>query len=344
MKIKSKCDGCGGSLKFDPDRQGLYCENCGTLLTVETKRYVKSKFLENDSKPVSQDGADVNLKCESCGASLNVGDVIETTCPYCGSHQINCIDDGLEYIPDSIIPFAISKERAKNIFSNWLKKRKFAPKNLNKKAILSEMKGMYFPCWLYDYKVHSSYRGVGVTEHRDSEGNTHYSRKSFSGHRDNYYSNQIEPANGMLDTFNIEQFRDYTSVPQHEYDSAYVLGFLTANNDITVAKAFEREKKQKSFEMQDIIKASLPYDRVENFVCNTTFTDVLWSYTLLPLWVCDYDYKGKQYRFLINGKTGSIIGKAPKSKLKIASTIFGILFGATAIVLLIMYLTRLRVF
>lgn len=338
MKVKNKCEGCGGNLKFNPDKQGLYCENCGSVTPIEYKPFVKKKFLTADSSPKKQQSTAVNLKCESCGANLNINDVIETTCPYCGSHQINCVDDGLEYIPDSIIPFGVSRARAENIFKLWIKKRKFAPNNLKTNAILGEMKGMYFPCWLYDYKTSSVYQGVGVNTRRDNDGNTYEVRKPVSGTRNNMYFNQIEPANDMLDTFNIEQFRDYTSIPQHEYNSSFVLGFLTANNTCRVVPAFEREKKQKAYEIEDQIKTSLPYERIDNFRCTTTFSDVMWSYTLLPLWVCDYEYKKKKFRFLINGKTGSIVGKAPKSGWKIFFTTLGVLLGVGAIIFLIMYL------
>lgn len=334
MKTKNKCVGCGGSLRFNPDKGGLYCENCGSVTPIDTPLFRKYKLLVNDSCPVRQEGADVSLKCESCGANLNVGEVIDTTCPYCGSHQVNCVNDGLEYIPDSIIPFAISKHKANLIFKLWIKKRKFAPNKLKKIDISSEMKGMYFPCWLYDYKTITEYQGIGVREYTDNDGNTHTTRKRISGSRPGSYVNEIEPANDMLGSFNIEQFKDYTGIAQHEYDSGYVLGFLTANNTNKVVDAFAREQKQKQVQIEEDIKTSLGYDRYENFMSRTSFFEVKWSYTLLPLWVCDYEFNKKKYRFLINGRTGSIVGKAPKSPLKILSLVSGILIGVVGVVLL----------
>ena len=334
----SKCMGCGGSLKYSPDDKALACENCGAKTPLPEKGFLKSKFLSADSIPDKQGEGTGSVKCISCGAILNVGEVIETTCPYCGSHQTAGLHEGLEYNPDSIIPFAISKKKATSIFKLWINKRKFAPNALKKKANIENMKGIYFPCWLYDYKTSTYYSGVGVKEYKDSDGNTRTTRKNISGNVAGVYTNEIEPANDMLAEYNIEMFKDYARLEQYEYDSGYILGFTTANNTNGVYDAFGRERKQKTLEIEKNIKRRLGYDRYENFVTKTNFTDVKWSYTLLPLWVCDYEFKNKKYRFLINGKTGAIIGKAPKSGWKIFFLILGILIGVGAFGILAFFL------
>lgn len=335
MKRSGKCENCGGSQKYDPEKQGLACSNCGTVTPINTMEYVKTRFLTRASMPTLNDVTGASLTCENCGASLEAGDIIDTKCPYCGSHQVNSVDDGMKYEPDSIVPFAISRRRAESIFKLWIRKRKFAPNKLKKSNLAKEMRGMYFPCWLYDYNTTTNYTGIGVKEYTDSDGDTHTTRKRISGTRRGNYNNEIEPANDMLDNYNIEMFRDYARLPQHEYDSGYVLGFLTANNTNVVYDAFERERRQKAVAIEEDIKKSLGYDRYEQFSSTTDFTEVMWSYTLLPLWICDYTFKKKKYRFLINGRTGSIIGKAPKSGWKIFFLVLGILIGVGGIGVLI---------
>ncbi len=339
MSIDIKCEGCGGGLKYNPDKQGLHCANCGSVKPIDSPVYTARKPLTAFSAPGKQiNSVDTSLKCESCGAGLNSGDIIDTKCPYCGSHQINAITDGLDFLPDSIIPFTISKEKAKNIFKLWISKRKFAPNKLKKEANLGEIKGVYFPCWLYDYETLTEYNGIGIRESRDSDGDVHISRHRVNGTTPGSYKNQIEPANDMLNDMSIEQFRDYANVEQHEYHSGYLLGFSTANNTNNVTDAFEREKRQKALEIENRIKRQLGYDRYENFTTTTNFMNVTWSYTLLPVWISEYTYGGKTYKFIINGRTGNIVGKAPKSKWKIFFTALGsVLVGALFILLILLF-------
>ena len=94
----------------------------------------------------------------------------------------------MEYIPDSIIPFSISKQKATNLFKLWIKKRKLAPNDLKKKANINSMHGIYLPCWLYDYDTHTQYSGIGVREYRDKDGDTHVVRKRISGEVNNSYN------------------------------------------------------------------------------------------------------------------------------------------------------------
>lgn len=49
-----------------------------------------------------------------------------------------------------------------------------------------------------------------------------------------------------------------------------------------------------------------------------------WSYTLLPVWIITYKYKGKIYPFAINGQTGKLYGSLPAAtdKLVIFSCIW----------------------
>ncbi len=333
-----KCEGCGGSLVYNPDKGGLHCENCGNIQIVQGTVFAKTKFLSAASAPTRQIDAELNSKCEGCGANLNTGDVIDSKCPYCGSHQIKSVTEGLDFVPDSIIPFSVSKRKAEQLFRLWIKKRKFAPNDLKKKLVIDNMKGMYFPCWLYDYKTFTTYTGIGVNEHRDSDGDVHVSRTRLSGTRNGTFQNQIEPASNILEGVSIEEFRDYTYIEQNNFDSKYVLGFTMANPTNNVVACFEREKGQRAVEIEDKIKDSLGYDRYENFVTSTEFQEVKWSYTMLPIWISDYEYKKKKYRILVNGRTGSIVGKAPKSGWKIFFTTLGSILIVGAIGLLIYWL------
>ena len=72
---------------------------------------------------------------------------------------------------------------------------------------------------------------------------------------------------------------------------------------------------------------------------NTQFSDVNSDLCLLPVYVLSYNYRGKLYRFLLNGQTGKTAGDKPLSWQRITIAIVGGLLLVLLIVLLIMALT-----
>ena len=51
---------------------------------------------------------------------------------------------------------------------------------------------------------------------------------------------------------------------------------------------------------------------------------MLATFILLPVWLAAYKYRGKTYRFVVNGRTGRVQGERPYSAWKIA---FAVLIG-----------------
>ena len=42
------------------------------------------------------------------------------------------------------------------------------------------------------------------------------------------------------------------------------------------------------------------------------------KHVLLPVWLAAYRYRGKSFRFVVNGRTGAVEGERPYSAVKIA--------------------------
>ena len=55
------------------------------------------------------------------------------------------------------------------------------------------------------------------------------------------------------------------------------------------------------------------------------------KHVLLPVWLAAYKYRGKTYRFVVNGRTGRVQGERPWSAIKIAlAVIVGLIVAAAA--------------
>ncbi len=69
----------------------------------------------------------------------------------------------------------------------------------------------------------------------------------------------------------------------------------------------------------------MPGDTHRNLNVQTNFSALAYKNALLPVWIAAYDYKGKPYRFLVNGVTGKVSGTAPWSWIKVTLLILTIL-------------------
>ena len=55
------------------------------------------------------------------------------------------------------------------------------------------------------------------------------------------------------------------------------------------------------------------------------------KHVLLPVWLAAYKYRGKTYRFVVNGQTGRVQGERPYSAFKITvALIIGLIIAGIA--------------
>ena len=66
------------------------------------------------------------------------------------------------------------------------------------------------------------------------------------------------------------------------------------------------------------MKFDIGGDRQRITDIDTTVDDITFKHILLPVWLAAYKYRGKTYRFVVNGRTGRVQGERPWSAIKIA--------------------------
>lgn len=169
MEIQSyKCPNCGGGLVFDPKTQKFKCEYCLSAFTEETLKEMEeaARKSEEASKPGGMPEAEkiesqkqaeskmVLYTCPSCGAEIVAQETTASTyCCYC--HNPVVLSGSLDgkYRPDGLIPFEIDKKKAKEIFKNWIQKKKYVPDDFYSPRQMEYLEGIYYPYWMYSCQV-----------------------------------------------------------------------------------------------------------------------------------------------------------------------------------------------
>lgn len=338
MKKTYQCKGCGGHLLFDPESQSLKCEYCQSEVEIfaSKKGYnIKHKYTQTLKFVASKDIGNVYqcLACNTKTSSANEQPI--TRCPSCGNKNLKPIQE-TQLHPMNIIPFSVSKDKASLLYQKWIGSRKFAPNNLKKMARLQKVSGLYAPVYLFDLDATTHYSAQGITEYKRKDGSVKRSSTYINDVEHTEYLNYICSANHKLSSTIFRGMGGYDNAGIVPYSNEYLLGLSGVGTDFTVQQSYADAIEEISYTEQSNIKSrlNLRYDDVDFFRASTKISNVDCGYLYVPLWANHYTYKNKDYHCYINGQTGKIHGKTPKSFWKI----FGLVTGILAAIGVLVYL------
>lgn len=84
-----------------------------------------------------------------------------------------------EYLPQQIIPFAIDRKKAEEIFLENMKKKKFVPHGFFSAKQIEKMNGVYFPYWMVDWRGDTSMEAEATKVRTWRTGDTEYRETQF---------------------------------------------------------------------------------------------------------------------------------------------------------------------
>lgn len=354
-----KCPACGGTMDFNPKTGGLKCPYCD--YEEEIKKAVVSNpeadasdsesakelnFEEAENTANSDWGvATKTVICKSCGAeSVYDTHEIASECPYCGSNQVMEANDSSTMAPGGVVPFKIDQKEAANRFVAWIKGRFFAPKAAKETAKAKNFKGIYLPYWTFDTDTTSTYSGEYGKDRKVKKGDNEEIVTDWyktSGVYKESFDDELVCGTDRHETHMLNGIEPYNTADNKVYKPEYVAGFAAERYTIGLKAAWEMAKdsihSQIESGVDDKIRSEHHADHVRNLHVSSRYANITYKYLLLPVWIANYKYKDKVYKFMVNGQTGKVYGKSPVSALKVAITII-----VTIIVLYALYYFFMR--
>ncbi|MCR4556377.1 MAG: hypothetical protein K5779_00950 [Saccharofermentans sp.] len=139
----TKCPSCGGKLVFEPVEQMLKCDFCGNTYTPE-KLELLSQLPDIDAGAADENEDDkCEIVCNSCGAVLITDkNTAATSCSFCGSPAIISRRLTKQFRPDYLIPFKTTREEAQEKFIEFVKGKKYVPRDYLNKSNLNKIQGI----------------------------------------------------------------------------------------------------------------------------------------------------------------------------------------------------------
>jgi len=340
----NECKNCGGNVFFSPKDKGNVCENCGSVFSVKyDNNVVKKDFAEAKKLNDIASSKMVNVKCDSCGASMVLlKNEIKAVCPYCDSSTINEVGEQKMMDIDGIVPFEFNKDDAFVLFHGKLSASFFANKKIYKNLKKEDVKGVYINAFIFDLNTNIDYKGTfSYTEsYTNSKGErkTKTVYKHVSGSYNRFFENLTVEANSNLHQEEMMQILPYDYSKNVKFDADFTHGYSFEHHnegfEDCIIKAEDIMKKMVSKELLRKYNC----DRVVSLDLKINYIDKKYNYCLLPVYFINNVYKNKTYNVLMNGQNAKL-SKLPKSVAKILLVVFMAIGFVAGIVCLAMFLS-----
>lgn len=324
MEINS-CTNCGGRVEFSPKHKALLCINCGNVYNIDFKHNCQKHSIgwTPDHDKVSKwSECNKSYKCKTCGAQITFSKFdIANNCQYCNMSSLMPMSDLPGLMPEVIIPFKIDKNDAKSEFYSRVKKRKFLPLAFKKNLPRTEIGATYISSFTFACNVNATYSGTRSVSKtvRDSDGRsrtvTEY--ESFSGSIQKYFDNIVVEASDKLTQNDITEIYPYNFAESYDYDDDFVKGYNVGYYNQSVEDAEAVAKGQALKDIERAIRSK--HSSIVSLSIKPVYSNIIYNYALLPVYFINFNYKNKQYTNVMNGQTGVITGKVPRSALQIMS-------------------------
>lgn len=287
------------------------------------------------------------VKCQSCQA-ITVFDPsrVAQRCEFCGSAQIVPYEEIKAPIsPEGLLPFTVPEATVRESLRTWYGNRWFAPNRLKRAAMTDTVRGVYLPYWTFDAQVHADWQAESgyyyyVTEsYRDANGNTqtrqvqHIRWEPSSGMLDHFFDDELVPATRGADPDLLPKIEPFPTKQLTPYAASYVAGWPVEQYQIDLIAAAQAARSRMEAKMQSMCASQVPGDTHQNLQVQADFSGQTFKHLLLPVWLVSFDYGARSFQVLVNGVTGQVAGKYPKSAWKIFFLVLFLLALAGIIVL-----------
>jgi hypothetical protein len=309
------CPKSGGRMSFAPDGQSLTCEYCSRnqkFSPAQPGSAHEKDFLiamataRGHGKPLDQQV----FHCEGCGCEfILLPDQISSTCVYCGSpYVVNWESEEQLLAPDGIIPHAFDQKRALKILAEWVQSNQINPE---RQADLP--RGVYLPLWTFDLGGMIDYVGENLDDSQIQFNSNMPKMIRVSESYPVQVNDLPIPASRKLSAVFLKLIPTFELRGVKPYDPRYLANWPAEVYDIPMAEASldARDQAYKQYK-NDLPNALTPMQLISTSSAKMTVES--FRLNLLPVWMSELPFSGREHLVLINGQNGTVASDLPGKK------------------------------
>jgi len=332
------CEQCGADYTYDPASGTLTCGHCGHTDSIRSGPWKGAALQELDFRaavaaqlPEAEIEVTRVSACPNCAAQVEFDpDTHAKECPFCATPVVTGTGENRHIKPKGVLPFAVEERGARKAMTDWLGGLWFAPNGLKEYARKGRrMQGIYVPYWTYDAQTRSSYTGQRgtvyyVTETFQQDGKTQTRQvakvrwRPVSGRVQRFFDDVLVLASKSLPKRYTDALEPWDLSQLEPYQPQYLAGFRAEAYTVDLEAGFAEAGQKMDRVIERDVRFDIGGDRQRIAHVDTNVSEVTFKHILLPVWLAAYKYRGKTYRFVVNGQSGRVQGERPYSAWKIA--------------------------
>ncbi len=352
---KHACPACGAQAVWDPRKQKLICTYCGT----ESPYEIDSDSGEIREIPLVKTLREMpeelrgwkaekrTVKCRSCQAiSVFDPERVGQNCEFCGSPELVDYEEIKAPIrPQSLLPFKVSETQVRERIRSWYASKWFAPGKLKSRALVDTVRGVYLPYWTFDAQTYcrwwaqAGYYYYTTETYTDSQGRRqtrrvrHVRWEPASGRLEHFFDDEPVSGSRGVDVALLKSVEPFPTRDLVPYDTAYLSGFVVEHYQVVLLEAAQQARESMMDQLRSMCASQIPGDTHRNLQIFPEFSGETFKHILVPVWLLTYDYGRRKFQVVVNGSTGQIAGRYPKSFWKIFLLVLAILIVVLTFVL-----------
>jgi len=341
-RSKFSCPACGGEATWNPAKQALVCAFCGTTSPAQLEvspsgeEIIREHDLATALRSIPKDrrgwqAPKTSVRCQSCQAiSVFDPERVGQRCDFCGSAALVPYEDIQEaFRPESLLPMKVSETQVRDDIRKWYSSRWFAPNKLKSRALTDTVKGLYIPYWTFDAQVHADWTAESgyyyyVTEtYRDANGQTKTRQvrkirwQPSAGSLDHFFDDELVSASRGVEADLLHRIEPFPTKDLVPYDAGFLSGWVVERYQIDLVAAAQHARERMDAATERLCAAQVPGDTHRNLRVRAAYSEQTFKHILAPLWLLTYTYGARAFQVMVNGYTGIIAGRYPKSWIKI---------------------------
>jgi len=338
------CEACGADLRFQPGQEMLVCDHCGhaQAIPAATGRGTAKGLTELDlgaglraDLPLEASEEVRTLTCPNCAALIEFhGAEHATECPFCATPVV--VDAGAARMlkVQAVAPFKLTEAEARAALGRWLGRLWFAPGGVTEYARRGRrLTGVYSPFWTFDADTKSTYTGqrgdayyetewVTVTRNGKTARESRQVRKirwhHVKGRVARAFDDVLVLAARSLPRAHTDALKPWDLGALVPYSPDFLAGFTAEGYTVPLSEGHDIARAEMAQVIHSDVRRDIGGDEQRVDEVHTDWRDESFKHILLPVWTAAYKYRGRSFRFVVNGQTGKVKGERPYSWVKIS--------------------------
>ena len=213
--------------------------------------------------------------------------------------------------------------------TDWLGSLWFAPNGLQDYARKGRtLSGIYVPYWTFDADTKSNYTGQRGTHYYETktvmrDGKRQQVRvqktrwRATRGRVARFFDDVLVLGSRSLPKQYTDGLEPWDLSAMEPYQPQYLAGFRAEGYQDELEDAFKEARGHMDRVIHRDVKFDIGGDAQRVGSVDTDIGTLTFKHVLLPVWMAAYKYRGRTYRFVVNGRTGRVQGERPYSAFKI---------------------------